>query len=218
MHLNINGLIITVSFDPYGSLYIDHNQKTYQVNITGTGLPSLEEGTYQIIKPYIKEFKKIIPIDKTNPLQKKLKKKIEKHDNEDDNNSDEEYFLEDENDNNYYPEDQDHVNEEENNSDDDISIDGDTIEKYGEYNHKFDFWNNGDINIYNREDGDITAIYDTYIYDSNKLIFKSHSMDDSSIYRFVIHNNGDILFRPIGGIERKCKLIFANNELILLTV
>ena len=38
MNLNINGLIITVSFDPYGNLYIDHNQKTYQVNITGNGI------------------------------------------------------------------------------------------------------------------------------------------------------------------------------------
>lgn len=214
MKLKNNNHEIAISFDPYGNLYYEHAQKTYQVNITGTGMPVLDQGKYTIIQPYDKDYKKIIPTDKNNPLQKKIKKNLDKQ--EDHENSDDEYFLDEHNDD-YYPEDQDHVIDEENdeNDDDNISIDGDTIEKYGEYNYKFEFWNNDKLDINYREDGDITALYDTYIYDGNDLIFKSHSADNSSIYRFRIYKNGDIFFRPIGGIERKYKLEYINQELFL---
>ncbi|ARF11710.1 hypothetical protein Klosneuvirus_2_146 [Klosneuvirus KNV1] len=205
---------ITINFDPYGNLYFEHAQKTYQIIISGNGLPVLDQGSYTIIQPYVKEFKKIIPIDKKNPLQQKLKKKLENQENNENDNSDDEYFLDEQNDD-CYPEDKDHIIEEDIEEDDNTSIDGDTIEKYGEYNYKFDFWNIEHIDINYREDGDITALYDIYIYDDNNLIFKSHSIDDSSIYRFRIYKNGDIFFRPIGGTERKCKLECINQELIL---
>lgn len=216
MKINNNGHEITLSFDPYGNLYFEHNNKFYQIIISGNDVPILDYGNYSIIKPYKKQFKQIINIDKSNPLQRKLKKKINDQENNEDNDSDDEYFLEDHNDD-YYPEDQDYENDNEDISDDNISIDGDTIEKYGEYNYKFDFWLNEEINIYYREDGDITALYDTYIYDNEQLIFKSHSVDDSSIYRFRIYKNGDIYFRPIGGIEKKYKLE-NNNGLELIPV
>lgn len=122
----------------------------------------------------------------------------------------------DEHNDDYYPEDHDHLNENNSDDDDNISIDGDTVEKFGDNNHKFEFWNTENININNRENGDITALYDTYIYDGDKLVFKSHSIDNSSIYRFRIYKNGDIFFRSIGSTERKCKLDYINNELIIL--
>lgn len=214
MIITNNGNEIIIDFDPYGNLYIEHAQKTYQVNISGNSLPILDQGLYTIIQPYVKEFKQIIHTDIDNPLQQKLKKKIENNEND---NSDDEYFLDEQN-NDYYPEDHDHDITNKDEEDDNISIDCDTIEKYGEYNYKFDFWNNNNIAINYREDGDITALYDTYIYDDNKLIFKSHSIDNTSIYRFRIYKNGDILFRLIGGTERKCKLEYINQELILFTI
>jgi len=216
MKIITNNYEINISFDPYGNLYIEHNEKTYQVNINGSGIPILDQGSYTIISPYTKEFKQIIQVDKSNPLQKKIKKKLEQQEDNENNNSDDEYFL-DEHNEDYCPEDQDHIiNQDE--SDDNISIDENTIEKYGEHNYKFDFWNADQGDVYYREDGDITSLYDTYIYNSDRLIFKSHSINDSSIYRFRIYINGDIYYRPIGGIEKKCKIDYNNNELILFMV
>ena len=67
------------------------------------------------------------------------------------------------------------------------------------------------IDINEREDGDIMALYDAYIYD-HSLLFKSNSRDGSSICRFRIYTNGDIYFHMIGKPETKFNLYLSNDE------
>lgn len=59
MKFTNNGQEVTINFDPYGNLYIDHNQKIYQINVNGSGIPILDQGSYTILSPYVKELKKL---------------------------------------------------------------------------------------------------------------------------------------------------------------
>ncbi|QKF93740.1 hypothetical protein QKU48_gp0282 [Fadolivirus algeromassiliense] len=204
----------SLSFDIFGNIYlhdIDKNN-TYQLNINGKNTPYLEQGNYDIIEKNTRNPNKFTLLDKNTSLRAKIKKMQKKHEltqNDENDNSDDEYDLDgDKNIPDYYPEDNDHINNDLE-SEDDI-YDEDNINKYGTQNIKFNFWNSStDINIEinNRKDGDISALYDTFIYDEyNNLIFKSTSHDEYSIYRIKIFSNGDIFFRPIGYSEHKYKI------------
>lgn len=223
---------ISISFDVYGSLYLhDDSEKSYahQLNVNGNNTPYFESGTYDIYEPYTDKPGTFTILDKNNSLKTKIKKKLERDiENEEEYNSDDDYDLDGDgaNDIDYYPEDGDHLNDDQdaNNSDSDSDsgnyLDEDNIKNYGHNNIKFKFWNNthnNPIPIYYRNFGDIMALYDVYVYDNNNLIFKSNSSDNSSVYRFKIHTNGDIYFRPIGYSEKKYKLKFTDsNELVLI--
>ncbi|ARF09648.1 hypothetical protein Indivirus_2_27 [Indivirus ILV1] len=196
-----------ITFDLYGSLYFSNNTHTYQVNVDGKNNVNLESGDY----PIIVESKNIYKLKYLD--ENSLKNKIRNDDNdEDDDNNDGDLLQQ------YYPEDIDHMN-----NDDPIIeqqyINEDMINLYGEHNLLFNFWepegsDTNQIKIHNRKDCDIMALYDTYIYDSNnRLIFKSHSPDDSSIYRIRIYPTGELYFRPIGYSERKYILNIFGGEL-----
>ena len=198
----------SISFDVYGKIYFSNNNNEYQVNIDRNNNLILEKDKYDIIDKYDKQIYKIQNLDENS-----LKQKIEE---DEDYNSDE---VEEEED--YYPEDNEYivVDEPIQNSDE-IGELTDTFYDYGEHNLKFLFWSpdiTDQIKIYYRKDGDITALYDTYIYDTNnQIIFKSNSPDDSSIYRIKIFPTGDILFRPIGNMEKKYILKVDKDELFLM--
>lgn len=191
-----------ISFDTYGNLYIGSE---YQLNITGDNKPYLETGTYNIIdNPMPNKIRPLIP--SPHKLKDKVKSEL---DDEIESQSDDEP--------DYYPE-----NDEENNSDSQEweYIDEDNQNKYGESNIPFNFWHNfpdsTDL-ITTRDNGDIAALYDTYIY-NNSLICKSMSGDNSSIYIVKLHNNGDLIFRPIGSMEIKYKIHKNNDTLELIQV
>ncbi|MCJ7637223.1 MAG: hypothetical protein MUO21_07005 [Nitrososphaeraceae archaeon] len=210
-----------ISFDVYGNLYFSHNQinNTYQLNIDGKNKITLDQGDYPIIEHY-KKIYRIQHLDE-NSLKSKIRKEEDEHDDEHDYDEDEDADSDEiNNSNKYYPEDDDHV------PIDDIDeqeqeleyIDEDSINQYGENNHQFTFWtselNYDSIKIYKRKDGDIMSLYDTYIYDvNNRLIFKSNSLDGSSIYRLRIFPTGELFFRPIGYTEEKYILNANNGEL-----
>ena len=221
--INIDGndqlKFLTISFDIYGSLYLHDDinpNKSYQLNISGKNVPYFDFGNYDIINKQSNKLGTFTLLDKNNSLKTKIKIKIEKEINdyeEDEYNSDDEYDLDGDKNEDYYPEDNDHYNNEEINDNSEDEINEENIKLYGYDNHKFIFWNNLNdiqVSIFDRKDCDVMSLYDTYIYDNDRLIFKSNSPDNSSIYRFRIINNDDnstIYYRPIGYSEQKLELI-----------
>ena len=212
-------------FDPFGNLYLDSNGKIYQVNISNKHVPYLEEGLYNIIKQSTNLIKKLTAVDKQNSLRMKIQKKFEKQEDEEAFDSDDEYYLDDKNEIDYYPEDNDYYHDSDSSEEDNGTIHNDIIDEnninnYGEMNLEFNFMKNDTdtIEINYRENGDVMALYDTYIYNNNKLVFTSHSKDNSSIYRLRIEGD-NIYCRSIGGVEHKYVIkILENNDLDLCPV
>jgi hypothetical protein len=207
----------SISFDVYGKMYFSSNNYEYQVNIDKNNNLIFEKDNYQIIDKYDKPIYQLQNLDETSLKQKINEEDEEKEkekEKEDEYNSDDVETEED-----YYPEDNDYVIINEPTYSETIHELDDTLYDYGEHNVKFDFWSpgvTGQIKINYKKNGDIMALYDTYIYDiNNQLIFKSNSSDDSSIYRIKVYPTGDILFRPIGNIEKKYNLKVGVNELVL---
>jgi hypothetical protein len=220
IEININGnkqsQHLMISFDEYGNLYLNdsaNQNQAYQLNISGKNIPYFDFGYYKIISEYTGKAKTFVALDKDS-LKTKIKTEIERE--FDNYNSDDEYDLE--NNIDYYPEDTDYLNNEDENENGDENENENGDENEDDYNenednHKFTFWTNiinNQFSIFNRENGDIMALYDVYIYKDDKLMFRSNSIDNSSIYRFKINVNGDIHFRPIGHVEKKFKLELDN--------
>ena len=86
----------------------------------------------------------------------------------------------------------------------------------------FVFCNKGlNLEIYDRNNGDINALYDVFIYDDSnseehaKLLFKTKLLNEICIYRVAIYKNGKFFFRPIGCfVEKTYELHLENNEVI----
>ena len=100
-------------------------------------------------------------------------------------------------------------------------IDTDVTEKYGESNIMFDMktYTAPSIDINDREDGDICALYDTYIYKNKDLCTKSESANGESLYEFIVHLEGDFLFRPkVDKINKYEVRIKKNGELIFIRI
>jgi hypothetical protein len=221
-----------ICFDLYGNLYLDGNKHVnnkyfideshilnYQINITGRNIPYADPGKYTIINNYSKKINTFHQLQKDLSLKDKVKLKKEQenmddihtlNDFEDDEyDSDEEYKL-------YYPEEEEYVENEYDSDDSDSDlIDEDNINKYGTDNKQFKFsvYNiDYKLAINNRENGDIAALYDTYIYDNGKLCFKSNSTDSESIYRIKLFDDGKLLFRPIGYQEKYYELYIDKHK------
>lgn len=201
-----------ISFDLYGNLYFFNDKNTYQVNIDGRNNVVLDRGDYPVIDGSANVYK-IKHLDE-NSLKNKIR--TENQDNEEHSDGDEEDEIE-RNDYTYYPEDSDHLHIDDPNMYQQEYINEDIINQYGEHNLPFVFWEPDgldltQIKITNRQDCDIMALYDTYIYDvNNRLMFKSHSPDNSSIYVIRIYPTGELYFRPIGNTEKK--YILNTNEI-----
>lgn len=202
-----------ISFDTYGNLYFEDkiNTKVYQLNVDGKNIPYLDQGQYKVLNKSPININTFVLLDKNTSLKARIKKIQANHNmnDDDDYNSDDDFDLEgDGNVIDYYPEDNDHYNNLNDDSENDSGMnDEDKIKMYGSQNLQFNFWASSPdspIEINYREDGDITALYDVYIYDEhNNLIFKSTSKQEDSIYRLRIFYNGDIYFRPIGYTENR---------------
>lgn len=82
--------------------------------------------------------------------------------------------------------------------------------------------------ICERENGDIDALYDTYIYDNMKdpdgkqhtqLVFLSKLCDEVCAYRTILYTNGNFYFRAIGCVvEKKYKIIIDDNNIMIVHV
>jgi hypothetical protein len=202
---NKDELETDISFDMYGNLYLTIQDKSYQINVDGKNKPYAEPGEYKILENKKVRLNKIRLNDRGITLSNKAQHNIEK--NNDVVNEDREEFI--------FPEEQGYTVDNNSDSYGDDLIDEDNIMKYGEMNKHFDFSHINDSNnipINNREDGDISALYDTYLYDKSRLCFKSSSKDNQSIYRIRLHNDGTFVFRPIGQREVVYKLYLLSKS------
>lgn len=203
---------LSINFDIYGNLYFSNDQGNYKILINKNNNLTLEKGDYKIIGHYNEPIYKIQNLDKKNSLRYKIDE--ERYEYENDSEEEEEI--------DYYNEDDAYVAIDEPNLEDFEmdDVDKNTFYDYGENNLKFIFWAPNDqdqIKVYRKQDENIMALYDTYIYDQkNELIFKSNSPDDTSIYRIKIYPTGEIFFRPIGNTDKKYSLKMLENELTLL--
>lgn len=203
--LTTNKTPINISFDFYGNLYFTFNDNTYQVNIDGKNKLLLEIGDYHIIN------NDTIKIEKFNindgALHEKTKELFSNNKDEDNYN----HNLEDE--------DIDIVDNNDIDKDIDEDIDEDLEKQFGSSNKKFVFSNyNYIIPVNMRNFGDVSALYDTYIYNGTKLCFKSNSKDNISYYRLRVFSYGDIFFRIIGNTTEKLHRLVVNdqNELCII--
>jgi hypothetical protein len=217
---SVEGLPIplNICFDTYGNVYFKlskayktnpdyfddkSEQILHQINVNGKNIPYFELGEYDIIN---KQHKKIY-LHKITPTKKK---------NSDDKSLENEIDLLHE-DNDYYCDDIDGTN----NTICDLSsnqscvINEDVVNKYGSSNIEFEFLSCGNhmFNVDNRHDGDICALYDTYVYDANILCFCSKSTNGYALYRMNIRNN-NLSFRSIGYTETVYKIIVRKDSFL----
>jgi len=202
---NDKPMLFSICFDYYGNLYLDgskYNDSSYfkntnsvqymiyQINIDEKNELVAEMGDYKIIdeefilkKNNIKKF-----VKNENNLEKKIKMQENEYFNED---------LE------YY------VIEDDTKENDEYLLDDDSKKNYGIDNVPFIFSESNttcldkmNIKINHRKNGDICALYDTYIYNDNNLILKSNSYNETSIYRIFIENEL-LKLKLIGESEKK---------------
>jgi hypothetical protein len=210
---------LPIFFDKYGNLYVDiesvdgndliddlKNQQisSYQININNKNVPCSEPGVYKTIDIIKNSVGKFQLVQDHNMLQKKATKKLENvHDMFDENNEYEEL-----DDSKYYPEQQEYFDIEITNSND--LIDEDNINMYGHHNQPFKFsdLSSADPTTIKNIDGeDISALYDTYVYDNNILKFYSNSKTNDSLYVLRIDTNGSITLRLNGSYETNYELL-----------
>jgi len=227
---------VGISFDLYGNLYFDiSNIKDHeyftttllhlssQISIDGRNRPYADEGEYAIIDTNVDKLSKFQLVDEHSMLQKKTKRELELHG---ENGNDEQYNYDvfDENDDDddlldpedeilkHFPERAEFFMTE--TVDSDHMIDEDLVNAYGHHNVKFNFShlsNDVDVPIYNRENGDVSSLYDTYVYRDGVLCFQSSSKDEESIYTLKIHNDGVIYLRPNGAYEQRYNIMLSKD-------
>lgn len=206
----------SVSFDRYGNLYLTFRDINYQLNVDGKNKLFLLTGDYEISEPdtdLINQVK-IKKMTASNGMlfQKKIREELEELDS-DGELDDEDYDLLKEDDD-YWEDEKEILSEDE---EEDYLINEDLIEKYGEQNQPFVFWSTRseeEIQINHRRDGDITSLYDSFIYENQQIIFRAQSLNEDSIYRLII-NDGLILFRPIGESDRSYRLVNLEDTLTI---
>ena len=198
-----------LSFDTYGNLYFDVDNICYQINIDGYNNPYAEKGIYDIVsdKPTPDIFNEIKLLRSSNSLKNKTL---------------DEYCVIDQyqEEINYFPERDEYIQINTVDSDEIIDeiIDDDNISKYGCHNIQFNFScvsNSLSIPIHQRKNGDISALYDAYIYNKGLICTKSNSKCDESIYTLKIHDNGTVYFRPHGDKESQYFLSMSSVDDII---
>ena len=217
-------LNVSICFDTFGNLYFDLTsvkdnkffdepliQPLYQINVNGDNTPYIEPGIYPIVQEKKCEYTRFTLLN--HNLEKKVKQSIEINQYNEDDEDDED----DEDSDDYYPEDNDYKEESLDSFYEVSFLDDDLLIKYGEHNKKFKFSNvnpvyNVPVNV--RKFGDITSLYDTYIYKNEKLCFKSCSVDDEAIYRIRLLTKGEFWFRSIGRVEKLYNLVIDSKGAI----
>jgi hypothetical protein len=188
---------IQIEIDNYGNVYFIKGTKIFQANINHNNELYLDEGEYILLTDINdinnnndnndinntnnnKKINDLILADNTTLKGKTITDILLNDTNIEENSIN--TFLK------FYPEELQYIeyNNSDNENDTDI-IDEDNINQFGQYNRPFIFSstnneNNENIKIVNRQFGDVSALYDTYIYDTNNKL---------------------ICFRPIGHHEIK---------------
>ncbi|AYV78239.1 MAG: hypothetical protein Edafosvirus7_31 [Edafosvirus sp.] len=213
---NVESQMGQISFDKNGNVYIDVNNSTYQINVDRNHKPYCDKGNYEIKKLETQpKIGKLVPTNSKYSLKGKTIQKIEKDkqellddelDNENENNQENHERI-------YFHEDSQYF--------EDIELDPneDDDEEMNEY---FSFSsNNMEIPINERENGDILALYDTLIFNDERICLKTKlllgSDDIVPLYRLQMYASGKCFFRPIGDKDTQYYLkINQNDELLFM--
>lgn len=214
-----------ISFDANGNAYLEYNGVTYQVCVDGKNRPFLDKGDYDIIdissikkgKLKLSEHKYSLKGKLLKEKEKEKESKIE-DDNSDDDVNDEELNQK------YYPEDkeyfedysapkkepnQDPIDETDKSDDED---DHDTNSEEWKYSIT-----ELDIDVSRRKNGDISALYDTIVYNNDIMCFKMSQSSSPAIYRLQIYNSGKCSFRATGDSDNYYNVVLnKDKELVLL--
>lgn len=171
-----------VHIDPYGNVYFDGTKYNNKYNID----------------PYFTTQQSLLfqlNVDRNNKLYGDTgnyeiipndslinKKKLENNDTDEENSGDDEDYI--------------------------VELDADGNEILCDDNPQFIFHcKNDDIQVNERENGDVASLYDTDIFDfNNALILRTTSGDDSSIYKLKVYLQGFVCFKCITCTENKYKL------------
>ena len=218
-----------IIFDNCGHIYLEYNDKTYELIIDQNNNILLEEinaknHLYDINDDLSFKKGKIKLTNSLNSLKGKVYKEYLK---ELDKMKEEDYDInEDETEDDfnriqkYFPEDFDYFEsyQDEKNLDNKDEINNYELE---EINNYFVFLANN-INEHFPEikmGEDSNALYETLIYNkdltSGDLIFKTKLINSQPIYRLRIYNSGEFAFRAIGNYENYYLLSDINNKLNL---
>ncbi len=194
---------LTVFLDSNGNLYLSkegNTDKIFQINVDNKNGIYCDLGNYDVIAGGKQMINQLVFYEDKENLNGN---NDDNNDNNDDNDEKpENYFPED---NNYEEIYDDVIDSDEKDGDDD---DG-----------KFLFFASDekiDMQINNRNNGDILALYETLIYDNYKLIFKTTQTKMPIIYRLFLYKTGTCEFRPIGYKSTKYKIIIDKNDDISL--
>jgi len=188
MEITVDNKKIIILFDRYGNIYLENNNNLYELEIDKKNNPIITNINNN-------KQEEILNINKITINKNKLQQKIIDEDNEEYKEiEDKEYTI--------------------NGKIKEIIIDEDNINEYGIYNKPFIFYSPkySETKIIDM-DQNISALYDTYIYENNTLIFVSKSCEEESIYRLILHTNGIIQFRNIGENNRQYRLNINNDTI-----
>jgi len=191
--INIDNVDIKVHLDVCGNVYFEHNDVLTQLCVDAHDDPYLDPANYDIIIPEEEAIPEIIrgTITQSDTFNNDM------------------YFVE-ENGTSF-----NRIREsfECDDMSDDICFSEDNVYFiFYEKDPKTDFPS--------RNNGDIPALYDTFIYDDvseekAEMILSAKINTENNIYRTIIYRSGKFFFRPIGShIERCYKLAIENNSIV----
>lgn len=185
--IKINETAIPIHVDAHGNLYLEHNNKLFQLNVDRNNEPYFDAGSYDIVARSTSELSDDMAVAvRTGKIVKSTK------------------FVDDK----YFPEDNSHS-----------LILQDSESETEEETYFVFYQKENKINVVERVNGDVDALYDIFIYDDActnscnnstrdvQLMFQSKLHNDMCIYRVILYTNGRFFFRPIGcSIEHGYKL------------
>lgn len=202
--MKING--IYVSLDNFGNVYLSvnkHDDICYQICIDAKNRIYLDYYSFNVINKNLLADKKFM-IEQNN-LKKKIQKNVDDVKNEEDYDEDDDPDV-------IFPETVDVMFENSDPESDDIFEDDD----YDPHESTFVIYSNkNDTNVVAIEERDcyINSLYDTYIYDSTKLVTISKSF--FSGYVLKINSNGILSFRQVGCREYNVRIVLRDGKIIL---
>jgi len=178
-----------VTLDDNGNLYFTRNDnKTYQIDIDKHNNPKAEYANYDIIEQVNVD---LSFASEQNVIPEDMLNEIMNDDDQAEQTAEEQMLM-------YFP------------------------EKYNTLmnnykNCEFVFHKIDDtIQVHKRNNGHISALYDTLVFKDDRLIFESINVKDHSIYVIKVCNNGTVIFRQIGDPEKYYKISVDGDELLFV--
>ena len=178
---NVHAETGNVTFDSCGNVYIEYEKKVYQVCINNKNDIYLDYADYSILSNNPIECGCIMEASRESNTKESLTDIIQPDNDQYDDSDEDEY--QDENDpygavgDNYYIEEKDYM----------FSVP--TSDYYTPQFYFCKLSGSNDIPVNDRNNGDVKALYDAFMYDENKCIFRSKLIGEPPLYVVKIYDN-----------------------------